>query len=1108
MITFTRATDLNHLVNAFITRLNQSTKDPFTRHSVIVPSMSVRDWLLDRVAQRNGIASMIDAQFWGMFFHPLVERAQGERFVQEYAPLSNTAMQWRLFAELSAADHLFAEDSTTRKLLTQLSADAENDEQRADRLWQLAVHFAQVFTRYLTMRPDWLDQWQKGEVALSDLVSLDEPLLPWQQTHYELVARAQYELWMRCFAEAYATRQARHETFWQQLASDAEAVARLPKHVMVFGFERVSKELIETLVRLGQYITVDVFYHTPSLGYFGDMVDDHYLQKQLLYGAIDDSQHRSSIHPLFSRWGKQQRDLFRLLEPLQNGSQAHTCFIDLDDPPPQESLLGVLQQEIRNLTPGLLADIDQDDHSLRINGCHGLMRQLEALRGDIVEWLHEDDSRTLSDILVVLPDVEDAYGVISAVFPLNGRYDGYYLPAQITGVTPPDAARLWDAVVGWFDLIHGRFDAESVLGWLLNDEVCAMLDVSPEAMGRMTDALVEAGFRRGFNEAQLAQTLDEQDDDYRFSFCYALDRLVTGLLMPDAPLYQQTIVPQPSIMMPDRQAINALCRLVNHWQAQQQRSAEKAPLLDWLDDIEYCLHEQFAFAAHTSAMQTITQAIHDLRQHILALEDAQDGKEATVPDVALRFVLDDLAQQLSNERSRSEPSGVITIGSLTALRSLPYKLIALVDVDITRFPSNPPEDRYDLMAIDQARIGDHKPEQDDLAALLDIVLNAQETCWIYYNAYVERSQEKQMLAAPIAELAQYCQDVLGKQAETISIDHGADPFHADQRRAHPAPLWHSVCEMLQHKKDQPSRANTPSAFMPLKAAPNLSELSELTPQNITLRRIISDLQRPAAALARALNIYLSESLAPLPILEPLALDGLQRYQLMQQLIEHPEDKRLSYLPLLPAGISGQLTLEHERTALAQRRNKLLQATQGNDLTSCAEQTLKVAALNISAVLPEPINRAEWGLIIPGKAKDKHLLSVWLHHLLWHIAGGRGETFCAYDDQLIRFSAPEDAMALLTPWLQVWQYSQHDLWLLPIEVGYSYADPKKLGDNAKLKSTIKNWRKNDYLSDNLEAFVLLTRGHEPETIDRLIEATAERYTETLYAPIWVHSVVLD
>ena len=75
----------------------------------------------------------------------------------------------------------------------------------------------------------------------------------------------------------------------------------------------------------------------------------------------------------------------------------------------------------------------------------------------IGRWLNEPNAdgsaRHLSDIVVLMPNVDQHHAVIRSVFVDGRGQDGLVLPAKITGVVDTSIRKLWQAITGFYDLL-------------------------------------------------------------------------------------------------------------------------------------------------------------------------------------------------------------------------------------------------------------------------------------------------------------------------------------------------------------------------------------------------------------------------------------------------------------------------------------------------------------------------------------------------------------------------------------------------------------------------------------------------------------------------------
>ncbi|WP_352257725.1 exodeoxyribonuclease V subunit gamma [Psychrobacter sp. TB55-MNA-CIBAN-0194] len=466
--------------------------------------------------------------------------------------------------------------------------------------------------------------------------------------------------------------------------------------------------------------------------------------------------------------------------------------------------------------------ISSQDNSLSIHSCHSLQRQLEVLRIMIGRWLNEpiklgEKKRHISDIVVLLPDVERHHALIGSIF-VNGKgQDGLTLPAKVTGVVDADIRQLWEAIIGFYKLLgshSARFEAAEVLDWLMLPPLFESFGLTHEQMSRGCDLLVEAGFIRGFDELHLKQTLDSNDYDYRFSFAQALDRLTLGLVMPEAELsdclypldedeWPSTALPEmtlplPQVSLNDALIIEALCRIYTGLVARRDDHTQKMKAEDWLDQIEtQVIHRYFGDVDQTRTMRAIYNAMNGFKSSLRANRHYRqyasgdiDNREveqrlAGVEQLPLKlsFMLDSIEAELESQQVSAEPTGVITFGRFGALRNVPFELVVMLNMDLSEFPGRDRDNRYDLMKATNARRGDRVSEDDDNGAFLDALLCARSACWMFYNGQSLTDTHEHLPANPVSELLQFLQGEVQWQVNSLeTLPENIDPTTESLKR--------------------------------------------------------------------------------------------------------------------------------------------------------------------------------------------------------------------------------------------------------------------------------------------------------------------------------------
>ncbi|MGE6571455.1 exodeoxyribonuclease V subunit gamma [Psychrobacter namhaensis] len=466
--------------------------------------------------------------------------------------------------------------------------------------------------------------------------------------------------------------------------------------------------------------------------------------------------------------------------------------------------------------------ISSQDNSLSIHSCHNLQRQLEVLRIMIGRWLNEpiktgEKKRHISDIVVLLPDVERHHALIGSIFVSGKGQDGLTLPAKVTGVVDTDIRQLWEAIIGFYKLLgshSARFEAAEVLDWLMLPPLFESFGLTHEQMSRGCDLLIEAGFIRGFDEQHLKQTLDANDYDYRFSFAQALDRLALGLVMPEASLsnclyplregeWASTAMPEMSLPLPqvslnDAMIVEALSRIYVGLVERRDDHTQRMKAEDWLDQIEtQVIHRYFGDVDQTRTMRAIYNAMNGFKSSLRANrhyrqyasgDSANKEVEQRLAGVEqlplkLSFMLDSIEDELASQQVSAEPTGVITFGRFGALRNVPFELVVMLNMDLSEFPARDRDNRYDLIKATNARRGDRVSEDDDNGAFLDAMLCARSACWIFYNGQSLTDTHEHLPANPVSELLQFLQGEVQWQVNSLdTLPENIDPTTESLKR--------------------------------------------------------------------------------------------------------------------------------------------------------------------------------------------------------------------------------------------------------------------------------------------------------------------------------------
>ena len=964
---------------------------------------------------------------------------------------------------------------------------------------------------------DWLKAWSKNQpLNILQLAGLKpqqaEEYLPTQASQLE---HWQRWLWHHVFQKDFNDRQEIDHKFWLALARaeqnrqqqfdlgieehDVEDDERhqthngLPEQIFVFTTLELPPAQLKFLYRLAAFTDVYVLYFNPSREYWADMVDpvwkDRYnlkLQQRYIernpkvtseqiqaYLSTTNAEFRESQHSLLTRLGKRARDNFALLVNMSGGDGWEDLF-------PEEApttLLGQIQYDIMTLEePDQHAyALSLEDDSIQFHVCHSSLRQLEVLRNQLVHWLAagtEDEPRHPSNILILVPNLKELEPHIRTVFSTTrgiGKtaQDLPYIPVKIAGVVSQDIQNAWQAFVGRIEISQGRFTAEDFHDWLNLNAVQELYKLDHVQMERMMELLVHAGFRRGLDEQHMMAFLSEQDRDYRYTFKFALDRLVLGVAIPKHEVYAETLS-FAGVLSSDFELVQILIRIYRDISARRDwllPEANTKTVKAWLQQLDLDLKPFVessgrAFESIRSVVRAVTQRLHN----------AQSDKVESLPEnfqLPLALLLKEIQQGIDASVEQSEPTGSVTFADIGKIRQVPYDLVVLMNMDSGKFPRRDQQVPFDLMDLLKPVLGDRSRLEDDKGAFLDALLFARKSLWLFYNGFDVNDGESREPSSVLYEFSQFLARMIRPQGldqphdamtdlEGLRVPQQLSPLY------HVHPLqpfdpkgfkagnhlrfkdqWFAVAEHILDQSGQ--RQSWINRDYPV--------LEEADIRVLDGQEWIKDVVFPARLYLKTLgvaSVYMGDQL---PQQEPLLLDKLQQYQVRDLLQKHyvqsppkqtDDAEQVSAMNEPDIALFQHvLPVGHTRTGAwkisLQEQQQLLERLQGRTITPITQQNLIIQEnLLLNITVPEDSQTTHWLSCMASSAKPKRQTQTWLEYLLWLSHWDLGddgashirEVICHDKSIICKGLSSKQAKQQLNEWLGLWRHAQKRPVVLP------------------------------------------------------------------------------
>ena len=460
-------------------------------------------------------------------------------------------------------------------------------------------------------------------------------------------------------------------------------------------------------------------------------------------------------------------------------------------------------------------------------------------------------------------------------------------------------------------------------------------------------------------------------------------------------------------------------------------------------------------------------------------------------------------------------TGGITFCAMLPMRSIPFRIIALVGMDQQSYPRRSHAASFDLMARDP-RPGDRSRRTDDRYLFLEALLSARERLWITYVGQNIRDNSPAPASVLVSELLDYVEQgfqVPGREIlARVKVQHRMQAFSPayfegqDGLRSYSETDFRAACRMAAEREKPPYFFST--------------ALPEPGPEwrSVGVSDLLSFFANPARfILNRRLMVHLDEEPAAPEEQEIFEMRGLERYQLEQRLLERklaggePRDlfPAVRAAGRIPHGQVGRCYYERtlgDLEAFVERLRPYLETAPGKTIPVDLRLAGFTLTGRIAPVHAPGLMRYRYARV---KARDR--LQTWICHLVLNClpSGGhplesqlaglaadprRGEVWAQW-----RYSPVREATEVLTGLLELyWRGLQAPLAFFP-ESSWAFFEGLVRSGGAVgpgLQRAAAKWTGSDYARGE---------GREPhrqrcfagrEALDEDFRETAERVYEPL------------
>ncbi len=653
---------------------------PLAQEVLLIQSQGMERWLSQQLASQLGVWCNYQFLFPHKFFSALAHRIG---LSLDDAAFERDKLAWLLeglLRKLGNADEF--------KLL----GDYLQGGDPALKRYQLAQQLAQLFDQYQIMRPDMLTLWEQGQLLY------DTDTETWQKT-----------LWC---AITQATGQPHRGQLWQAVinklntAETGELSGRLPERISVFGINTMPPLFIAYLQGLARHCQVHFFLLNPAQVFWADLMDKR---------SPINSEADPESHPLLASLGQQGRG-FRAL--LLDKVQFELEF-DSFEANEGSGTLQRLQDDILNNQWG--SGRLTHDHSISIHACHSPLREVEVLKDLLLQALAEDAALEWRDMVVMAPDIQVYEPFISAVFD--------DIPHAMADRSLRLENKLVDIFVQFLNLSQSRFGWREVLDLLGQPAVFASFGLSETDLEQINYWLQETRGRWGRSAAHKRELgLPEcQGNTWQAS----LDRLLMGYAVGNDDDFVDGVLPYLNIEGLSASALGALDGFMQWLFASAEELKTPGTRQAWSERLLRYAEKLFS-AVDMDARLGLHEILMELSDDLAGTTDADGIKWVNEAHIERVVIISWLHGKLDERKSsHGFLRGQLTFCAMLPMRSIPFKIIALMGLNEGEFPRVDRPVTFDLLTR-HYRPGDRSLRADDRYQFLEILLAARRRLIITY----------------------------------------------------------------------------------------------------------------------------------------------------------------------------------------------------------------------------------------------------------------------------------------------------------------------------------------------------------------------------------------
>ena len=855
--------NLNFLAERLGNVLFEKKKDPLVQETIIVQSIGMQRWISLKLAQQFGVLLNCNFPFPQKFAEDVFKAV-----IPEYQLSSLYEPQSLVWTIMRLLQHCINEKpfQHIKQYVT------VSDVISYIRLFQLSQKLAYMYDEYIVYYCNDIVQWENE--------NNDE----WQIMLWKYIYRS-------ISIDPHDCHKAHLLNYFLEALKNGSTKkalkAILPERIFLFGITALPEYYIMLFKALSSFIDVHIFQLNPSKEYWFDIRSEQSINRikkklQEKKQMVDDF-HFETGNPLLASFGTLGREYIGLLldyDAAENINDETQYQIGNND-----TLLGHIQSDICcliNRGKDFNAEkipIKTSDDSIAIHSCHSPLREVEVLRDYIYHILNNEDI-VPNDIVVMAPDIERYSPFIAAVFDeVMIKKEGLpLLPYTIADQSFKTASRYISAFIDLLDALTGRMEADIVIELLDYDEIATVFAISKQDVAIYQDWVSRANVRWGKDTKHREQFTQKESN--AFTWQYAIERFLMGYAVPENTGIIDDILPFDCVEGMAAQRLGNFIMFLKTLFSFHTIAGQKHSISAWANILEQLIS---SLLVNSDAVSNDIVFVQSLIQQLVATS----AKLQITDEIDFIVIKDWINTYLAEQRvSTNFLRKGITFCQFLPMRSIPFQVVCLLGMNDGQFPRIDERLSFDILKNKEKQPRCVRSKRnDDRYLFLESMLSAQKKLFISYEGQSPVDLSLKQPSIVVAELMDYIEQGFTRNdtgqsiSDFIVTNHhlhrfNSNYFNNDSKKYSYSKLsYHESKACYGSKHKYQLFAQTPV-------------VAEQMTRHITVEDFISFFKNPARYFIKnVLGISLAENVNDIASDEPFSINGLERYQLTNELCQ-------------------------------------------------------------------------------------------------------------------------------------------------------------------------------------------------------------------------------